>query len=249
VGKSFTQVLPLWEFAIAMQLTLQQVEQFLREVRGLSLPSSAESLLATALANNAQVARDTALHCFGVTLPIDPSGVAVLDDLLNSMHHAMRPSFTSRLFGRRISSADSDAVAASLGAHLCQLVQPHVGGEWGFADYLGSPQFVLILAPGNFMAVAQKAGKQFVSGESESVKFFFGLAGAVSRGRARIAAMSSTERQALKDKVVARRVASKARKASITAMSKEEKDRWAKSVQESAQKRIAAARAKRESVG
>lgn len=99
------------------------------------------------------------------------------------------------------------------------------------------------------MAVAQKAGKQFVSGESESVKFFFGLAGALAVGRARIAAMSPTELQALKDKVSARRVASKARKARVAAMTKEEKDKWAKSVQESAQKRIAAARAKRESDG
>ena len=47
------------------------------------------------------------------------------------------------------------------------------------------------------------------------LSFFFGLAAAFAKGRARIANMSPDERQALKDKVARMKAASKARKAML----------------------------------
>ena len=64
-----------------MQVTRQQVEQFLDVVRDLKLPTDDESTLEGALAHNAQIAREAALRCFDVVLPTDASGARVLDDL------------------------------------------------------------------------------------------------------------------------------------------------------------------------
>ncbi len=197
-----------------VQVTRQQVEQFLDAVHDLKLSTNDESTLEVALAHNAQMAREAVLRCFDVVLPTDASGARVLDDLLNAMHDAMRPSLIKRLIGGQV-SIDAKAVSASLGAHLCELVQLNTPGKWGYAEFRGVREVVLVLSPGNFMAVPQKTGKQFVNGKSDSIELFFGLAAAFAKGRARIANMSPDERQALKDKVAGMKAASKARKAML----------------------------------
>jgi len=183
-----------------MQVSKQQVERFLELVRGLTLTGDS---LESAIRANAEAAREAALNCFAVRLPTDPSGVQALDELLNAMHTAVRPRFAGRLRRRSISAQDISAVSASLGAHLCELVRPRMRGEWGFAEFEGERQAVLILAPGNLMAVPQKAGKQFANGKADSVRFFFGIAAAFAQARVQYANMSPEERLALKEKMAA----------------------------------------------
>lgn len=204
------------QIGLNVQVTRQQVEQFLDAVRDLKLPTNDESTLESALAHNAQMAREAVLRCFDVVLPTDASGARVLDDLLNAMHDAMRPSLIKRHIGGKVSAVDAKAVSASLGAHLCELVQLNTPGKWGCAEFQGVREVVLVLSPGSFMAVPQKTGKQFVNGKSDSIEFFFGLAAAFAKGRGRIANMSPDERQALRDKVARMKAASKARKAMLS---------------------------------
>jgi hypothetical protein len=181
-----------------------------------------------------------------VVLSIDASGVNILDELLNSMHAAVRPNLLHRLAGRKISTDDAATVSASLGAYLCELVQVNTPGKWDYAEFEGTRQVVLVLASGHFLAVPQKTGKQFVNGKSDSIRFFFGLAAVLAKGRARVANMRPEECGALKDKVAKIKAANKARKERIAMMSREEKKNWGKAVQKQAAERIAAARAKRE---
>jgi hypothetical protein len=202
-----------------MPVTRQQVDQFLELVRGLTFPADDQISLEAAIRVNAEAARQAVLTSFGVTLPTDPSGVQALDDLLNAMHSAVKPKLAARLVGGAISARDASLVTASLGAHLCELVRLRMSGEWGFAEYEGERYPVLILSPGNFMAVPQKAGKQFANGKSDSVQFFFGLAAGLAQARARVANMSPEERQALKDRVAIHKEKMQARKL----MSKEPK--------------------------
>src|SRR5262249_55979435 len=95
---------------------------------------------------------------------------------------------------------------------------------------------------GNFMAVPQKAGKQFANGKTDSVGFFFGLAALFAKGIARVAKMSPEERKALKDKVARIKAASKKRKT----LTPERRKKWARAVAKEGAKRASARRAERE---
>jgi hypothetical protein len=181
-----------------------------------------------------------------VVLPTDASGVKVLDELLNSMRTAMRPNLLSRLVGRKSSADEAAAVSASLGAHLCELLQLNTPGKWEYVEFEGVRQVVLVLSPGNYLAVPQKTGKQFLNGNSNSIGFFFGLAAAFAMGRAVTASMSPEERIALKEKVARRKAAGKVRKERIAKISREEGRKWNKAVRAQLAERIATARAKRE---
>ena len=62
---------------------------------------------------------------------------------MNAMHEAMRPSLIKRLTGGKVSALDAKAVSASLGAHLCELVQLNTPGKWGSRSFRGVREVVL----------------------------------------------------------------------------------------------------------
>ena len=129
--------------------------------------------LAATLAANSQRAQLEAARRFSVTLSLDESGVKALGGLLTSFHHTMLPGRFARLIGARISLDSSLLIANTFGAFLGEALRARLGGEWRLIDTNGQKLVALWFSDGNWVLPTYKAGKHFMNGPEDDVRFFY----------------------------------------------------------------------------
>ena len=128
----------------------------------------------------------------------------MLDQLLDAMHRAKKPSALSRLFGHRVSREETGLVSATLGAFYGEAVRARIGGRWELAEFRGERFIALVTGYGKKFAILQKAGKQFECGHQDSVYFFYSFLSRPAERKGKFADLKPRERDRLRAEILER---------------------------------------------
>lgn len=180
-----------------MELAREQIRQFLDEAAGLKSSALESSGFAPILAERAEITQELVWRHFGLQISMDESGVKLLDEILMAMHDVMEPEKAET---GSMAGVDYVTVCGSLGTLFGEISRKHTGGDWGIEEFNGR-QFVALVTAGGKLAVMEEAGRQYLNGKEDSVLFMFGVARTVSQAAARVAMISSEEREARRQRI------------------------------------------------